>query len=91
MQRVRNFGPFLRKKSDIYKYLVYTLLTEGNFNLLSGKFIKRIRGSVIIYNREMFNRILVGRFDLKHFIMDEQKKMMSDNTCVIDYIWEMMR
>lgn len=42
MSRVKNFGPFqmrvpfFRKKSNVYEYLVYTLFTEGNFNLLSG-------------------------------------------------------
>ena len=75
-------------KSDIYKFLMYTLL-QINFTVLSTETIDEIGANITTHNEQFFKDHVAGALKLNTFFLDKQFqiKQRGDNTCMVDFVW----
>ena len=86
-------GPFKMEvpklsKSDMYKFLMYTLL-QNKFTVLSTETITEIGATITTHNEQFFKDHKVGALKLNTFFLDKhfQIKQWGENTCMVDFVW----
>ena len=74
--------------SDIYKFLMYTLL-QINFTVLSTETTDEIGANITTHNEQFFKDHVAGALKLNTFFLDKQFqiKQRGDNTCIVDFVW----
>ena len=89
----KTYGPFKMEvpkmdKSDIYKFLMYTLL-QNSFTVLSTETIAEIGADISTHNTQFFKDHKAGALKLNTFLLDKQFqiKQRGDNTCMVDFVW----
>ena len=89
----KTYGPFKMEvskldKSDMYKFLMYTLL-QNNFTVLSTETIAEIGATITTHNEQFFKDHVAGALKLNTFFLDKQFqiKQRGDNTCMVDFVW----
>ena len=87
------YGPFKMEvpkldKSDMYKFLMYTLL-QNNFTVLLTETIAEIGATITTHNEQFFKDHVAGALKLNTFFLDKQFqiKQRGDNTCMVDFVW----
>ena len=89
----KSWGPFQisipkLSKKDIYKLMLYVLLTNG-FNILSTQTIEEVGATIITHKKSYFKHHKMGRLKLESFFLDNKNliKVRGPDTCFLDYIW----
>ena len=89
----KTYGPFKMEapkvsKSDMYKFLMYTVL-QNNFTVLSTETIAKIGATITTRNGQFFKDHKVGALKLNTFFLDKQFqiKQQGENTCMVDFVW----
>ena len=79
-------------KSDIYKFLMYTLL-QNKFTVLSTETIAEIGADISTHSTQFFKDHKAGALKLNTFFLDKQFqiKQRGDNTCMVDFVWHNCR
>ena len=74
-------------KSDMYKFLMYTLL-QNNFTVLSTETIAEIGVTITTHNEQFFKDHKVGTPELNTFFLDKQfqVKQRGDSTCMVAFV-----
>lgn len=90
----KTYGPFdisvpQLSKRDMYKFMVYTLLSN-NFTLLSAQEITKIGCKIITHNKKFFMKHFMEGIKLDSYLLNKQRPIKSHgkNTCVVDYVWD---
>lgn len=95
---VKKYGPFVvnipenLSVDDIYKYLMYILLTK-KFNILSGEYIDEIGGTLIPFKKSRTIKHKMGSLKLESYFLSKQKPIRKhgENLCVYDYVWSQVQ
>ena len=89
----KSYGPFKMEvpkldKSDIYKFLMYTLL-QNKFTVLSTETIAKTGADISTHNTQFCKDHKAGALKLNTFFLDKQFqiKQRGDNTCMVDFVW----
>ena len=90
----KTYGPFKMEvpkldKSDMYKFLMYTLL-QNNFTVLLTETIAEIGATITTHNEQFFKDHKVGALKLNTFFLHKQFLQIiqqGENTCMVDFVW----
>ena len=97
IENKKSYGPFTvdvprLDRRDMYKFMVYTLLSN-NFTLLSAQEIKKIGCKIVTHNKQFFMHHFMEGLKLESYLLSKQRQIKSygDNTCVLDYVWDQVK